>query len=378
MTATRVTQEALEALDAPTPASRVSQEALESVTAATPTDRVTQVALEAVVSQAVRVRHTQVALEVVVPYATPLATASASRQLWPRGGDLVSGDANAPSGPATGDLSGTYPAPTVAGLKGLPMVGTLGANQVWAKDPSNNQLIPASTGTPTVQYTRWDPFVPDASPHALNEEFTGTSLANFTSIYIAGESGVTVDANTTMPGWVWFELAVPQNYRFRSLMKALPGDTNWTIHTAMMSAHKGTDGFWGGLGLANGVTPNAGQQMTIGTQAHSDVYRRSRVQWDGYGNTVTGASGSTFGAAAPLTFLRWRKQAGTLYMGWSTDPQGQLWYEESTTQYVATQTHFGLMIDNYTGAGVRAAFAYLRYYPIGTQLTTGASVSVYG
>ena len=379
MTQTRVTQVAIESVDSPTPGSRVTQTAIEGVTVPTPPSRITQLGIEALISQSPLSRISQLVLEVLLPYAEPAVLPSGgSAQLWPRAGGPLPGYAGDPAG---GDASGTLDALTVTGLKGVPMVGTLGTGQVWVKD-STAQLIPFTPGTPTAAYTIFDPFVPDTSPHALNEEFTTSSLAGFGTGIYTGDASVVVDANTTIPGWLFME-APNVNYRFRALPKTLPGDTNWTIHTCMaVLTGAATDGFWGGLMLSNGATAGSGNQHGIGAHpigASADANcRKHRVFWDGWGNTASGAAGAEFGHGHPgLIFLRWRKQSGTYYMGWSND--GRLWWETSTTLYASmTPTHFALAAQNYTGNAVlRCAFKYLRYYANGTQLLTGANRTVY-
>lgn len=380
MTQTRITQLGVESVASPTPASRITQLGVESVVRPTPVTRVTQLGLEVVVANRPLSRFSQLGLEVVLPYAAPLVSGG-SVQYWPRGGSALPGGTNTPGGAAGGDLGGTYANPTTGGIKSVPMVGTLGTGQVWVKD-SSAQLIPYTPGSPSTAYTVFDPFVPDVSPHALNEEFTSSSLASFGTVY-TGDAGVVVDANTTVPGWLFME-APNVNYKIRALTKALPGDTNWTLHTCvsqLTGSH--SDGFWGLLGLTNNATAGSGNQHYIcAPQSTSDgKVTKTRIFWDGWGLTASGANGASFGGGNSgqrgIAFLRWRKQSGTYYMGWSAD--GLLWWETSTTLYASmTPTHFALGLQQYSGNTVgRCAFGYLRYYANGTQLTTGGSRIVY-
>jgi hypothetical protein len=149
----------------------------------------------------------------------------------------------------------------------------------------------------------------------------------------------------------------------------------------MSVAHKGSDGSCAGLFLSTSATAGAGNQRDIGVHnIPSDIGRRYRVFSDGFGYTASGANGAELSSANPgLRFLRWRKQAGLYYTAWSGDPEGLMWYEESTTLYAPmTPTHFSFGMNNYTGATLRCAVSYLRYYASGTQLLSGKLRTVYG
>jgi hypothetical protein len=361
-------------------------------------ERVTQAYVELGFSARPLERVTQAVAEIGMPYAVEL-DALGSAQVWPRGGDAVpGGDVNATriqgrpvlaTAPTLGQGLGwngsawgpNSPAADATAIRGIPVSVTAPTNgQALLYDSGSGLYVP-SAATPPSKYQVWDPFIPDVTPHSLNEEFTTTSLAGFIQIY-TGDAGVTIDANTTAPGWLHMELP-HQQWRMRALMKALPGDTNFTIHSCVALGYTVGDGSYPGLVLsnnANSVTP-AGNQHVVAFSGVSNIGSRVSLVWDGYGNTASGASAvfNLHGGYMGLAFLRWRRQAGQYYMGWALDPFGLVWHERAVSIYAGmTPTHFGLAAQNYTGITGRVAFGYLRYYATGTQFLTGGLRTMFG
>lgn len=242
----------------------------------------------------------------------------------------------------------------------------------WVNGPS------PSSGAGSALYTRWDPFVPDSSPDALTEEFTSTSLANFTQVN-TGTNGTVVDADTTVHGALFLD--VPTHaYRMRALLKALPAG-DFTIHTAINFAAEQIDAAWGGIILSTTAATNSGTQTMLiyGSWGGNAGYGgRGIAYWSTFGESATGNS-MPYAHAMPSqrAFLRLRRVGSTYYFAWSID--GETWLEKALALNGGmTPSYFGLFGQAYAGSQTRLSFPYLRYYPTGTQLRTGAARNVLG
>lgn len=229
-------------------------------------------------------------------------------------------------------------------------------------------------GSGTALYSKWDPFVPDSTPHTLNAEFDSSSLAAFTIVNSRG----TLDANTSAPGKLLSHIA-SQQYRFVALLQALPGDTNWTVHTHVNVAtnHSSATVAVAGIVISDTNTTNTGKQTTAAYGSVGDVPRPVKLTWDNFGETASGAGSTSWYLGGGHCFIRFRKQSGTYYAAWSVD--GVTWFENVITIYGGiTPAYIGPYTQNYTGADSEFTFDYFRYYANGTQYLTGALIDVIG
>jgi hypothetical protein len=233
----------------------------------------------------------------------------------------------------------------------------------------------------------WDPFIPDASPHTLNDEFeSAATISNWTGVY-TGDVGVISDIATSSVKGMYFEAPTVQ-YRLRAYMKSLGGYTgDFTVHTCVvLNAHNPAASTItaAGILLADGVTAGAGNQsghaVARANSSSAGILTAGRFGWSNYGNNATGAVYDNADYGHSISFLRFRRVSGVYYRAISPNGEND-WAEISIglSPAIATPTHVGLFFQNYGGISNNSAtLKYFRFYTTGTQYKTGASRRQYG
>lgn len=294
-------------------------------------------------------------------------------------GAATTGDV--PTLQSDGTVAWVTPSAGALALDGLTDVDTTGVadGDVLTYDSGSGLWVPDAPtgGGGTAMYTIWDPLIPDASPHALTDEFTSNTIGSYTTVYGNGDSTTLVDIHGTRPGAAYFS-APSILYHQHSLLKALPAG-DFAIFTAVRIAASGADATLAGLILATASTAGSGATMAnviSRGSAGGGVQVAQTLAWNGFGSSASGAAGaSAFYCEYPLVILRIRRVGTTVTRAHSTD--GTTWLGEVAVTNAAW-THFGIFFQNYSGLIAAGSFEFLRYYSSGATLNTGASRSVYG
>jgi hypothetical protein len=366
MTQSRITQETLEAVVLPTPASRVTQIVGEAVVLPTPPSRITQLATEVLISDRPRSRVSQLALEVLVPNASSVDLEGVTGQLWPRAGGEYPGIGNTPTSDAGGDLEGTFPNPTVAKIRGIGVSAVSPTNgQALVYNSTTGLYEPGSGGAPPNTFEMWDPHFDPNAPNANSDEFnTAGSLPGGT--YTAVNLGTsTHDVNTSMDGAL---VIYPQAAAgWRGWARALPaGDFTITACvTIMVPASNYTLG-----GIILSTTPNnsSGSSCLIygGWNSRPTCIVEVGSNWDSAG--VSAVHNWSDISSHQRVILRFRRSGTTIYSGWSFN--GRTFSEASRTDSTA-YAYFGPAFYNTNAVGVAViAYEYLRY--------SGSATTQYG
>ncbi len=247
--------------------------------------------------------------------------------------------------------------------------------EVDVRDLADSAIFPEDRPS---KYQIWDPFLPDAAPHADTDEFTANTIANWTGVYTGDASVVSDIATTVRAGMYTFAPSV--TYRFRSRMKAIiSGDFTYHTCVACTSLASGDNAF-AGIVLADGVTAGAGSQTAaVVTRNNSAILQAGKLTWATYGNAATSAAFSQ-GRAIPDThnvFIRVRRVSGVYLIAFSLD--GENYTEEQTITMLSgfTPTHVGLWLNSYAGLASVVTFRFFRVYATGTQMKTGGLRTIY-
>jgi len=233
---------------------------------------------------------------------------------------------------------------------------------------ANAQLLRDLRG---VTYSYYDPVQPPASPSAMDDEFTGTSLSGIWTT-VQG-TYMTMDFGATVPGQM--TMTVPSTGDHRpSIMQALPAG-DFTVFTKI-SVNNATAAFsGGGFYMSNTLTPGSGLGCYAGLLNNGSMAFESVGDSAAFGPGLSnpfnvGGYGPSYG------FLRLRRSGASYYAATSKD--GISWAEVSFSPTL-TPTYIGLgSVNSGSGVTITSSFDFFRYVASATASIGGLANAVRG
>ena len=230
-----------------------------------------------------------------------------------------------------------------------------------------------TTGYQGSTQTVWSPDMPPASPSAYDDEFNSSVLSGLWTLVNAGNL-VTYNANTQVPGCLWFESVVNTSSSYPCILQPIPtGDFTVIGKITMNQSGNGTlGGITTGLILSNSNTAGTGSQYYLaqGTSVSQGPYMQLIA---GTNFSVSSSVGVFYQDRAQ--YIRIRRVGTDYYWGWATDGKT---FTEVSYNPGTTPSYFGWCFANASATRADASLEFFRYIPNGNSTNLPGGLMTYG